>query len=98
MLADRRRELAKSVGVEDRPRLLGIGLDVIDGNDADTRAAADVGVVGRQQAEDRGRELAVLGQATGALRARKSGLAKINHLPSEIAVRPGRIGAAGVRP
>src|SRR3954451_1883304 len=31
-----------------------------------------------------------------AAAARKSGLAKIDHLPSEIAVRPGGVGAAGI--
>ena len=39
VLADRRGELVERVGVEDRPRLLRVRLDVVDGDDADTDGA-----------------------------------------------------------
>ena len=63
VLPDRSGQLVERVLVEDHPRLVGVRLDPVDRDDLD--AGAPAGVLGREQADDRGRELAVLGQATG---------------------------------
>ena len=67
MLADRRGELVERLLVEGQARLLGVRLDVVDRDDADADAARRR--VGRQQADDGGGELALLGQAAGGRRA-----------------------------
>jgi len=55
------RELMEGSLVEDRPRLVRVRFDPVDRDHLDTGASA--GVLGREQADDRGGELAVLGQA-----------------------------------
>ncbi len=60
VLADRRRELVECFRFEDEARLLGVRLDVVDLDDAHTDRARRA--VGRQQADDGGRELGVLGE------------------------------------
>jgi hypothetical protein len=55
---DRRGQLVERVRVEDHPRLTRIRLDPVDRDDFD--AGAPSGVLGREQADDRRRELAIL--------------------------------------
>ena len=61
MLADRRRQLVERLLVEGEARLLGVRLDAVDRDDADADAARRA--VRREQADDGGRELALLGEA-----------------------------------
>ena len=61
VLADRRGELVERLLVEGHARLLGVRLDAVDRDDPD--ADRPRRTVGRQQADDGGRELALLGQA-----------------------------------
>jgi hypothetical protein len=58
MFADRCGKLVQGIGVEHGPRLIWIRFDVVDRDDANTDAAADI--VRRKQADDRWGEFAIL--------------------------------------
>ena len=95
VLADGRGELVERLLVECQPRLLRVGLDAIDRDDCGRRwrGAWSSGDSRLTMAGDSSRS----SDSRRAAVARKSGLAKVDHLPGELAVGPRGVGGPGVR-